>query len=349
MSDCATEKMRFDTPAELALEAAFDGGRITSDGGLAFLEQAEAEIGACQAIATEVPEWRRDAVRHPLSRLVKQRVFQIACGYEDQDDADFLRSDPLLKLVCGALPDSDRDLASQPTICRMENAVDSGACYRMARALGRPRLKGERLANLSAVTENPDTEWEPITITGWYGGGQRSVEMVSATAVWYHSGLPVAPLRWVLIRDPQAEFETQALLCTDLDADPECIISWFVRRWQMETTFAESRQRLGVETQRHYSQKAMERTAPAMLGLFSVVTLLADRYMAEDSGLVRARTAAWYDKRDPTFSDALAVVRKELWAAQRQRSFCGSRSEGETVEIPREFMERLTDAVCYTA
>lgn len=90
----------------------------------------------CEDIATKVPEWRRGVVRHPLSRIVKQRIFQIACSYEDQDDADFLRTDPLLKLVCGALPDSDRDLASQPTICRMENAVDSGACYQMARSLG---------------------------------------------------------------------------------------------------------------------------------------------------------------------------------------------------------------------
>jgi hypothetical protein len=67
--------------------------------------------------------------------LLKQRVYQIACGYEDQNDSDFLRSDPLLKLVCGALPESGEDLASQPTICRMENAVTNRACYQMARAL----------------------------------------------------------------------------------------------------------------------------------------------------------------------------------------------------------------------
>lgn len=84
-----------------------------------------------------------------------------------------------------------------------------------------------------------------------------------------------------------------------------------------------------------------------MLGLFSVVTLLAHHYMGEGTNLVRG--AAWYDKRDPTFSDALAVVRKELWAAQRQQSSCDSSAENETVEVPREFMERLTDALCYAA
>lgn len=97
----------------------------------------------------------------------------------------------------------------------------------------------------------------------------------------------------------------------------------------MESTFQEARQRLGFETQRHWSAKAIQRTAPAMLALFSVVTLLAHQYMAEGSRLVRG--AAWYDKRDPTFSDALAVVRKELWAAQRQQSFCASSAENETI------------------
>ena len=125
-------------------------------------------------------------------------------------------------------------------------------------------------------------------------------------------GSPAVPVRWVLIRDPEEAFETQALLCTDLSCDPAQIISWFVRRWQMETTFQEVRQRLGFETQRHWSERAIQRTAPALLGLFSPVALLAHRYMAKGEGIVRR--AAWYDKARPTFSDALALVRRELWA-----------------------------------
>ncbi len=156
-------------------------------------------------------------------------------------------------------------------------------------------------------------------------------------------------LRWVLIRDPKEEFETQALLCTDLDADPERIISWFVRRWQMEATFQEVRQRLGFETQRHWSELAVRRTAPVLLGLFSMVTLFAHQYMqymAKKSANA-VRRAAWYEKRRPTFSDALALVRKVLWA--REATFCGSSAESDAVKVPREFMERLTDAVCYAA
>ncbi len=136
MIDSATSPIRFDTPTSLALEAAFDGGRLTSDGGLPWLAQADRELGLCAALAACVPEWRRGSVTHSLEDLVRQRVYQIACGYEDQDDADSLRSDPLLKLVCGRLPETDRDLASQPTMSRLENAPGVRDCYRMALALG---------------------------------------------------------------------------------------------------------------------------------------------------------------------------------------------------------------------
>ena len=135
MTDCATSGMRFETQTALALEAAFDGGRITSDGGLVWLAQANSELGLCERVAEHVPEWRKRKGRHSLEALVKQRVFQIACGYEDQNDSDSLREDPLLKLLCGSMPQSGADLTSQPTISRLENAPSAGACYRMAEAL----------------------------------------------------------------------------------------------------------------------------------------------------------------------------------------------------------------------
>jgi hypothetical protein len=116
------------------LTATFDGPQLTSDGGLCWLAEADAALGLCATLAQFIPEWRHGSVRHSLETLVRQRVFQIACGYEDQDDADTLRCDPLLKLVCGRLPD-EADLASQPTLSRLENAVDAKACYRLAVAL----------------------------------------------------------------------------------------------------------------------------------------------------------------------------------------------------------------------
>jgi hypothetical protein len=208
------------------------------------------------------------------------------------------------------------------TRLRLDAALYEPAPPRLPGQMGRPRLKGERMANLSAIAEDPSTGWEQIMVANWYGGGERTVEIVSNTAIWYSTGLPAVPLRWVLIRDPQEEFDTQALLCTDLAVDPRQIISWFVRRWQMEATFAEVRQRLGFETQRHWSERAIQRTAPALLGVFSVITLLAHQYMAAGEAVVRR--AAWYDKRYPTFSDALALVRKKLWA-QEEMTFARRR------------------------
>jgi len=232
------------------------------------------------------------------------------------------------------------------TRLRLDAALYEPAPLRYPGQLGRPRLKGSRLPNLSEIAEEPDTIWKSIAVANWYGEAQRSVEVVSRTAIWYSTGLPAVPLRWVLIRDPHEEFETQALLCTDLEADPERIVSWFVRRWQMEATFQEVRCRLGFETQRQWSDLAIRRSAPALLSLFSVVALLAHRLMPSRSTEV-VRRAAWYDKSHPTFTDALALVRKELWA--REATFCGSSQEAETVKVPRAFVERLTDAVCYTA
>ncbi len=233
------------------------------------------------------------------------------------------------------------------TRLRLDAALYEPAPPRYPGQMGRPRLKGERLPNLSVVAEDPATGWALLKAANWYGKEERTVEVVSDTAVWYSTGLPAVPLRWVLIRDPQGEFDTQALLCTDLAADSERIIGWFVRRWQMEATFQEVRGRLGFETQRHWSEIATKRTAPALLGLFSVVTLFAHRHMVKNQDVVIRRTA-WYHKPHPTFSDALALVRKELWA-QEEETFCGSSQEADMVKVPREFMERLTEAVCYTA
>ena len=118
MPQSATPTIRFAAPAPLPLEATFDGGRLTSDGGLPWLAQADTALGLCALIAACIPEWRKRPGQHALDTLVRQRIFQIACGYEDQDDADTLRHDPLFKLVCGRLPDTGAPLASQPTRSR---------------------------------------------------------------------------------------------------------------------------------------------------------------------------------------------------------------------------------------
>ena len=122
--------------------------------------------------------------------------------------------------------------------------------------------------------------------------------------------MPAVPIRWVLIRDPNGKFETKALLCTDQSAIPLQILQWFVRRWQVEVTFQEVRTHLGVETQRQWSDKAIARTTPILRGLFSLVTLLA--HQSQEDGKLPVRQAAWYAKSTPTFSDAIALVRRRI-------------------------------------
>jgi hypothetical protein len=231
------------------------------------------------------------------------------------------------------------------TRLRLDAALYEPAPPRRQGQIGRPRIKGERLPNLSVVAEVPTTVWKPTKIANWYGSGDRTVEIASQTAVWYSTGLPAVPVRWVLIRDPQGAFKPQALLCTDLDADPKKILSWFVMRWQLEVTFQEVRRHLGFETQRQWSEMAIRRTTPALLGLFSLVTVFAHGRMAQAAGAFRQ--AAWYRKRHPTFADALAMVRKELWA--QERTFCGSPPATDTIKVPKAYVERLTEAVCYAA
>jgi hypothetical protein len=167
------------------------------------------------------------------------------------------------------------------TRLRLDAALYELAPPRRPRQVGRPRLKGTRLPTLAAVARELTTGWIPISVPDWYGAGVRNVQVVSDTAVCYHTGLPPVPLRWVLIRDPQGKFDTQALLCTDSDIAPEQILAWFVRRWRLEVTFEETRRQLGVETQRQWSELAIHRTTPALLGLFSLVTLVTDQYVSQ--------------------------------------------------------------------
>jgi DDE superfamily endonuclease len=242
-----------------------------------------------------------------------------------------------------------RSLSSRPvsfiTRLRLDAALYEPAPPRKPGQIGRPRLKGKRLPNLSAVVEDPATVWTPTNITNWYGSGERMVEISSQTAVWYSTGLPAVPVRWVLVRDPQGGFKPQGtLLCTDLSVNPQKILSWFVMRWQLEATFQEVRRHLGFETQRQWSELAIRRTTPALLGLFSLVTLFAHERMTQAAGAFRQ--AAWYRKSHPTFADALALVRRELWA---QQSFCWSPAGTETIKVPKAFLERLTDTLCYAA
>jgi hypothetical protein len=242
------------------------------------------------------------------------------------------------------LLDSVRQEVSVITRLRLDAALYEPAPQRKPRQMGRPRKKGQRLPTLKQVADDPKTRWQPVRVRAWYGQGERRVEVVSSTCVWYHTGLPAVPIRWVLVRDPQKKFATQALLSTKVEADPQQILEWFIRRWQMEVTFEEVRAHLGVETQRQWCDQAIARTTPCLFALYSLVTLLARR-LRQTQGLP-VRTAAWYTKESATFSDTIALVRRWLWSHEHFRV---SEKESEIIKVSRLFLERLTETLCYAA
>jgi hypothetical protein len=210
--------------------------------------------------------------------------------------------------------------------------------------IGRPRLKGDRRPTLEAVLADEATTWNNLTIEQWYGDTPREVEVATDTAVWYHSGKPPIRLRWVLIRAPHTCFEPQALLSTNLDHTPEQILTWFVRRWTMEVTLEEARAHLGLETQRQWNARAIARTTPALLSLYSIVTLTAHQLLQKEATIVRV--TAWYAKIRPTFADAIALVRRHLWD---HLHFSTSQHETNMIQIPRALFDRFMDVVCYAA
>jgi len=206
---------------------------------------------------------------------------------------------------------------------------------------GRPRKKGKRLPTPQQILENETTLWTRLKVT-WYDRLEREVEFFSTQAIWFHYGLPAVTIRYVLIRDLAGKFPPQVLLSTDPTLHPEQILTYFIRRWQMETTFQQVRTHLGVETQRQWSDKAIARTTPILMGLFSLVTLLANALILRDGVVVRP--TAWYAKSLPTFSDALALVRSRLWAYW---TFHMSLDDPDMVKVPRALLDRFTDLLAY--
>jgi len=229
------------------------------------------------------------------------------------------------------------------TRLRLDAALYNPPPRRKRGQLGRSRVVGKRQPTLRHRLANSKTRWRRLLVTGWYGRGERMVEIISGTALWNKPGHRV-PIRYVLVRDPEGKLEPQAFLSTDLEADPLDILRWFVRRWSIEVTFAEVRRHLGVETQRQWSDMAIARTTPFLLGLFSLITLWTNELYTTRGPAVRI--ASWYRKSLPTFSDALANIRRELWTRSILR---GSRRSPDTAKISPATLNALIDLACYVA
>jgi hypothetical protein len=225
---------------------------------------------------------------------------------------------------------------------RMDAALHVPAPPREPGTNGRPRVKGERIPKLAQVLNDAQTPWQRVRVL-WYNGRRRELDVTSGTAVWYRIGQPVLPIRWVLVRDPRGRLEPRAYFSTCPHDRPREIVQQFVQRWTIETTFEESRTHLGLETQRQWSDWAIERTTPCLFGLYSVVALLA--HALHPDGKVPVQRTAWYAKSHATFADVLAAVRQHIWGTF---SYSPSAHAPDLVRIPRSDLLRLAQAVCYT-
>jgi hypothetical protein len=199
----------------------------------------------------------------------------------------------------------------------------------------RKPTKGPRQRSLQAWAERSDTPWETVAVD-WYGGQRKELWVFSRTALWYTPGLPPVAMRYVRVGDPKGKLRMEAFCCTDLHATPVEILPWVVMRWSVEVTFEEARTQLGLETQRQWSDRAIARTTPILLALFSLVTVLALKL--SHSGEIPVAVTAWYRKTEPTFADCLALVRRHRW---RAHSLVNSAPEPEFVQFPREAFELL--------
>ena len=276
----------------------------------------------------KLTDWARQSLLQ-LARWLPERAIVVVC------DSSFAAIELLASV---------REHVTVITRLRLDAALYEPAPPRRPGQRGRSRKKGARLPTLDEVLTSETTPWRRLLVSQWYGRTDYAVEIATGCCLWYHAGMPVVPIRWVLVRDPAGKLSPKAFLSTDLQAAPVDILSWFVRRWSVEVTFEEVRRHLGVETQRQWSDLAILRTTPCLLGLFSLIALMADRLHTE--GRLSPARSAWYEKRTPTFSDALAAVRLVLWSHVH---FSMSHQRSEMLRIPRPLFERLTRALAYAA
>ncbi len=210
---------------------------------------------------------------------------------------------------------------------------------------GKPGVKpkkGKRQPKLHERLKDPNTKWVSVELT-WYGGEKRSFEIATGTALWHRQGLDPVPIRWVMIRCPEDDtFKPEAFFSSKQNCAAKDIIERYVLRWNIEVTFEEVRMHLGFETQRQWSDKAIARTSPCLLGLFSLVVLMAIKLHPQNLPIQRC---SWYIKKEATFSDALFAVRMHLWGVEQ---FTTSPDFADPVLIPAQLFRAFRQIALYS-
>ena len=307
------------------------------------------------------PPWTSRSWALPfLCVLLTSEEVDTTLGHRHKTVPDWTKQ--LVKLVRRWLPDRPIKLIGDGsysvvelgTVCRNQQVtliapLRFDACLytsppaRQPGQMGRPRLVGQRLPQLDQVLLNLQTVWQKAWVT-WYGQGKRQIEWCSGTALWYRGGQTPLPIQWVLTPDPEGKHESRAYFSTDQVQCGLSIIIDFMKRWCAEVTFEECRAHLGVETQRQWSDKAIERTTPCLFGLYSVVALFGHRL--HPTGDIPFQQTAWYRKPQATFTDVLATVRRHLWHDFR---YSTSPQNPDVILLSRSDLAHLADVVCSSA
>jgi hypothetical protein len=240
--------------------------------------------------------------------------------------------------------------------CRMDARFFNPPPSRKRGQRGRPRAVGTRQLTPRTRAARKTTKWVRITVPGWRtknGKAEREVDVATSTALWSAHGKTMA-VRWVLTRDPAGRAETRVFVCSDPAQSALQILTWYAMRSAVEPTFQEARRHLGFETQRQWSDLAIHRTTPVLLGVFSLVTLWAAD-LAARTGKLAVLGAAWYKKPDPTFADCLAAARRVLWAEEAvtpvlwRDDYPTWRARARTAENSRPLQQRMAELMSYAA
>lgn len=241
-----------------------------------------------------------------------------------------------MSYTCYDLLDSVRSKVCMITPLRLDARLFNHPTKNPPGKRGPKPKVGNRQLTLEKRLTDRRIKWKELIIPNWYGQKNKKMLITSHKAIWYKSSFAAIPIRWVLIKDPEGHSKPTALQCTDPDLTPLQIINYFIRRWTVEVTFEEVRTHLGIETQRQWSDLAIARTTPVLMGLFSIVTLWADSLEKQQKLIIK--TSAWYQKSHPTFSDAIASVRHRIW---RKQKFLTSLFRGDVHNLRAALFKQL--------
>lgn len=326
------------------------------------------------AVVVEVPWSKRRWALPFLTVLAPSKKVNLANGKRHKTSPHWVR-----QMICQVrlwLPDRELILLTDGGLAAIEtghrsinfqNSVRYVSRLRLDAALyaapkpkpaGRPGPQasiGERLPSPQDLLDDPNTVWD-LHEVAWYGGARRVIETTTGVALWYNTGQKPLPIRYIVVRDPLGKLEPAAFFATDPEAFPSSpyapvstlspfqILTWFIWRWNEEVTFEDVREHLGFETQRQWNDLAILRTSPALLGLFSFVTLLAHALLGDDE--LPVRQTAWYIKDEATFADVLAFVRRYLWEKVQLQTYG---PDLHTLGVPASAWRDLIEFLAYAA